>query len=118
FRSKRVSGSVRTANQQELSGVSVRLVGTAETSTTDSKGRFEIQAEIGDTLLFSCLGFEPLREAIRTTKMDVNLTPEERVLEEVEVQHTVYAAIRSSGFPLGDFSHTSIVCAGHQREAP
>lgn len=113
---KRVSGIVRTANQQELSGVSVRLVGTAETSTTDSKGRFEIQAEIGDTLLFSCLGFEPLREAIRTTKMDVNLTPEERVLEEVVVQHTLKAANRSSGIPMGVFSPKLIERARVQEE--
>src|SRR5690606_20376437 len=62
------------------------------------------------------LGFEPLREAIRTTKMDVNLTPEERVLEEVVVQHTLKAANRSSGIPMGVFSPKLIERARVQEE--
>jgi len=56
---KTVSGTVTDQQNNVLEGVSVGVVETGKVSQTDVKGRFNIQAEAGQTLKFSYVGANP-----------------------------------------------------------
>lgn len=54
-----VVGSVVSADDgQPMPGVSIKIKGGTKAATTDNNGKFKIEANIGQTLLFSYLGFE------------------------------------------------------------
>src|SRR6056297_1394879 len=52
-----ISGTVQDEEGLALPGVSVLIKGTQKGTVTDDQGQFSIQAEQGQTLLFSFIGF-------------------------------------------------------------
>ncbi len=52
-----VSGNVKEPNGKPLSEVSVRVKGTTRGTSTNASGNFTLQANKGETLLFSYLGY-------------------------------------------------------------
>lgn len=56
--SSEISGTVTDSDQQPLPGVAVVVKGTATGTTTDFDGKFTLEVNKGDVILFSFLGFE------------------------------------------------------------
>ncbi|MBX6381178.1 MAG: TonB-dependent receptor [Thermoflavifilum aggregans] len=57
-----IKGTVLSSEQNTpLSGVSVRIEGTQTGTITNQNGEFDIQAELGQTLVFTYLGYLPQR---------------------------------------------------------
>jgi hypothetical protein len=53
-----VSGQVTDDQKNPVTGVSVMVKGSSAGTTTDEQGRYSIQANAGDVLVFSSIGFE------------------------------------------------------------
>lgn len=69
-----------------VSGITVRVQENSSSVTvTDQDGRFSIQAEQGQTLVFSGVGYETLTQVISGSQMQVNLLASDEALEEVVV---------------------------------
>ncbi|KAA0989321.1 SusC/RagA family TonB-linked outer membrane protein [Dyadobacter aurulentus] len=69
-----------------LPGVTVQVKKTDRGVTTDPNGNFEIQANLGDTLVFSFIGLEPKELPVLSTKnMVVSLKEKNTALNEVVV---------------------------------
>lgn len=69
-----LQGTVRDENSQPLVGVSVTVrPGNAQTAT-DESGNFQVAASIGDTLLFTFLGYQP------STRVVENMEPIQETL--------------------------------------
>lgn len=62
---RNISGIV-TAGGVPIPGVSVLVKGTRRGALTDSKGAFTVQAEIGQTLIFSAIGYELTEVQVKT----------------------------------------------------
>src|SRR5688572_969566 len=68
-----------------LSNVSVSVKGTKTGTTTDTDGRFTINASTGATLIFSSVGFTEQEIAVTGSDLNVSLELAQRNLQEVVV---------------------------------
>ncbi|WP_020528374.1 SusC/RagA family TonB-linked outer membrane protein [Flexithrix dorotheae] len=82
-----ISGTVSSSDDGEfLPGVSILIKGTSTGSITDLNGNFKIQANTGDILQFSYIGFQSYETVVGTqTTLDIKLLPDLEQLEEVVV---------------------------------
>lgn len=83
---KFVSGIVKDVSGESLTGVSVKIVGTARGAITDINGSYKIQVRSGETLEFSYIGF--ISQTIRVgekSELNVTLKEDTKVLDEVVV---------------------------------
>lgn len=68
------SGTVVDTQNQPLLGVSVLVQGTAMGTSTDSIGAFSVQAQAGNTLVFSMVGFNQHKEILGSnTQLTIQL---------------------------------------------
>jgi TonB-linked SusC/RagA family outer membrane protein len=83
---KNITGKVTNDKGEPLEGVSVLVKGTSRGTTTNSGGSFSIEAEIGETLEFSMVGFNPYSVKIgNEANITVTLQPEVASIDEVVV---------------------------------
>ncbi len=68
-----ISGTVVDDQSLPLGGVSVAIKGTNKGTITDFDGRFNIEATMGQTLVFSFVGFDTKEMEIQSTTMNVTL---------------------------------------------
>ncbi len=69
-----------------LPGVTISIVGTQVTTSTDVKGTYSIRVEKGEHLLFQYIGYENKRVKVgRDSVIDVHLVPAKQRLDEVVV---------------------------------
>jgi TonB-linked SusC/RagA family outer membrane protein len=81
-----VSGTVTGENGTPLAAVSVTIKGTSRGTSTNSVGKYTLQAPTTGTLVFSSVGYTNKEVAIAgKTTIDVNLTASGRELEQVVV---------------------------------
>ncbi|HPD87783.1 MAG TPA: carboxypeptidase-like regulatory domain-containing protein, partial [Proteiniphilum sp.] len=81
-----VSGTVVSATDDEpLIGVTVFVKGTSNGTVTDIDGHFVIQANQGQTLVFSYVGFVTQEVIISGNLINVSLAEDTEVLEELVV---------------------------------
>ncbi len=87
-----VTGTVTDATtQQPLAGVSILVKGTTQGTTSDSEGRYSLNAEGSDVLMFSFIGFASQEVAVGfRTKVDVELQPDVQSLKAVEINAGYY----------------------------
>jgi TonB-linked SusC/RagA family outer membrane protein len=90
-----VSGVVRgSSNQEPLPGVSVVVQNTTDGTTTDGAGKFLVNAEYDDVLVFSSIGFRPYETPVGgRSVIDVVLEEDVALLDEVVV-HTGYYDVK------------------------
>lgn len=82
----KITGVVNDEKGQPLPGVSVKLKGTPNGTTTNVNGQFNINAEPSQTLVFSFLGYTPQEIAIGNQKnITVKLLPNATNMNEVVV---------------------------------
>lgn len=82
-----ISGTVKSeADDELLIGVSVKVKEAPGGTITDAQGRYTLQAKIGQTLVFSYIGFRTLEVKIDKQKsIDVSLREDTKMLDEVVV---------------------------------
>lgn len=74
FASAQITGTVLDEDGAPLPGASVVVKGTTTGSTTDFDGNFSINAEVGDTLVVSYIGFESKEVLAEAGEMRITLT--------------------------------------------
>lgn len=84
---KAVSGVVRDANDgTTMVGVTVAIQGTSNGTITDVNGEFTLEAAIGDTLVFSSVGKQVVKEAVGPRNvLQIEMYDNESLLDEVTV---------------------------------
>ncbi len=82
-----VTGVVKDANlNEELIGVSVVIKGTDKGTVTDFEGRFSIEVQQGQTLVFSYIGYLTTETTIGTQKhLNINMTENVKIIDEIVV---------------------------------
>ncbi|NNE78139.1 MAG: TonB-dependent receptor [Pricia sp.] len=74
FTNAQITGTVLDDDGSPLPGASVVVKGTTIGSTTDFDGVFSIEAEVGDTLVVSYIGFESKEVTAESGSMSIQLT--------------------------------------------
>jgi hypothetical protein len=83
--SQRIQGHVESDGP--LSRVNITLLDSNTGTTTDSNGNFEINVNIGSTLIFSYLGFKTVEVKVKNfKKVAIKMVPESNVLDEAVVK--------------------------------
>ena len=81
-----VKGTVTDGSDgSPLVGCAVTVKGTSRGAVTNLQGQYRIEANKGETLIFSYIGFEKVEKIIFSAKMDVSLMASSDVLEECVV---------------------------------
>src|SRR5690349_4628805 len=82
-----ISGTVVSAgDNMPLPGVTVALKGKSKGTVTDGSGKFLLNAEPSDVLVFSFIGFETLEQTVgNSSEISVSLTESIESLSEVVV---------------------------------
>ena len=82
---KTISGTV-TESSGPLPGVSVSVKGTGTGTETDFDGKYSIEAEVGDVLKFSYLGYKTVEKTVGSTNtINIILAEDANVLDEIVV---------------------------------
>lgn len=68
-----ITGTVEDDQSQPLGGVSVAIEGSNRGTITDFDGKFIINAAMGETLVFSFVGFDTKRVEIQSATMNVTM---------------------------------------------
>jgi iron complex outermembrane receptor protein len=68
-----ISGTVIDDQSQPLPGVSVAIKGTNQGTVTDFDGKYAIEASLGQTLVFTFVGFDAREVQIDQTTIDVQM---------------------------------------------
>jgi TonB-linked SusC/RagA family outer membrane protein len=70
-----VSGAIRDSlSNDPLPGATVRISGTQQVATTDNAGQFKVNANVGDVLIISYVGYRTVTYKIRDISKPVNIT--------------------------------------------
>lgn len=68
-----ITGMVVDDQEQPLGGVSVAIEGTNKGTITDFDGKFNIETTMGQTLVFSFVGFDTKRVEVQSTTINVTM---------------------------------------------
>jgi len=68
-----VTGVVFDEQKVKVPGVNVLILGTANGTVTDMDGKFEIDAKVGDTLVFSFIGYEVQKVGITSNNQTLTI---------------------------------------------
>ena len=79
----KVTGRVVDAQGEPVIGASVVVKGQSKGVVTDVDGNYSIDAAKGETLQFSYIGFRTVQKAVNKNTMDVVMTEDANVLNEV-----------------------------------
>ena len=83
---KSISGTVTSEDGVPLSGVSINIAGTTKGEVTDAKGQFNIDANEGDVLIFSSVGFADVKITVSgSSVVNVTLKQNQNAMREVVV---------------------------------
>ncbi|UBM59190.1 TonB-dependent receptor [Marinilongibacter aquaticus] len=81
-----IKGKVLDENGEGFVGVTVRVKDTSNGTATDTGGNFEIEANIGDVLVFSFVGYQNQEITVgNATLLEVTMKTDSQALEEVVV---------------------------------
>jgi len=97
----RISGVVTDQNKTPLVGATIRVRGRQAMVVSDDRGRFQIDAEKGETIIISFVGYSEKQVRIGDEQnITIVLEPSEQLLDLAEVVSTGYQSIareRSAG---------------------
>lgn len=81
-----ITGRITDNNNTPLAGVTITVKGTTRGTATNSRGEFTIEANKGDVLLISYVGYEPKEAVVGDSKtIDVSLVLNNQQMSEVVV---------------------------------
>jgi len=70
-----VSGVVKEENDVALNGLSVIRKGTTLGTITDFDGRYEINATVGEKLIFSYVGYKTVEKTVEGPSLNITMEP-------------------------------------------
>lgn len=108
---KTITGTVADDTGLPLPGVNIVVKGTNTGTQTDFDGNYSITANIGETLVFSFLGFKPTEAPVtaQTDVIDIQLEQDAAVLEEVVVTgFSVKREKKALGYAVSEIASESI----------
>lgn len=110
-----ITGNVTDNYGMPLPGVNIIEKGTSKGTQTDFDGNYEIETQIGSTLVFAYVGFTTIHKKVKANKtiLNVQMKEDAAVLNEVVV--TAYAPKRSKtvvGYAVSSISQESIAGIG------
>jgi TonB-linked SusC/RagA family outer membrane protein len=86
YKENTITGKVSSENGEPLSGVSVLIKGTSKGTSTNQAGTYSVNAETGETLVFSIVGYKPVSIKVgQETVINVQLQADIANLNEVVV---------------------------------
>lgn len=86
FIQNKIHGVAKDERNRPFAGVSVRVAGKNITAVTDSRGAYEIQASVGDSLRFTFVGYKTKTLAVKGVVLNLSLQLDEgQGLDEVVV---------------------------------
>lgn len=104
-----VTGKVTGDNGEPLEGVSVLVSGRSQGTTTDQKGVFRLQLYDSDTLVFSHLGYETKRVAVKNRgRIEVTLAAKTKSVTDVVVVGTQTQSRRTTTAAISSVSGKEI----------
>lgn len=81
-----ITGAVKDATGQPMPGVNVVIKGSSSGTTTDNNGRYSLNAEPDDIIVFSFIGYASTEERVgNRTTIDIVLTEDVTSLDEVVI---------------------------------
>ncbi|ATA75964.1 SusC/RagA family TonB-linked outer membrane protein [Capnocytophaga sp. H2931] len=105
-----VSGVVTDESGIPLSGVSVLVKGTTRGVSTDFDGKYNIQAQAEEILIFSSMGFVTQEKKANVTKLNVMLKEDAEELEEVVVTALgIKRSEKALGYALQEIDGTKLL---------
>ncbi len=110
----KVSGTVKDANGDPISGVSVVVKGTKRGTTTDFDGKYSIAVVKGDTLEFSSVGYETVEKVMDGSAVVDVVMAEGLTLDEVVVtgNRSKPRTVLDSPVPIDNISSKELAKSG------
>lgn len=85
-----ITGTV-TDGQGPLPGVNITLKGSSKGTITDEKGSYTIEAQVGEVLVFSFMGYTTQEITVTSDVQDITLSEDSKQLEEVVINAGYYS---------------------------
>lgn len=105
-----VSGVVTDESGSPLPAVSVVVKGTTRGVSTDFDGKYSIQAQAEEILVFSSMGFAPQERKAGSTKLDIVMKEDAEQLEEVVVTALgIKRSEKALGYALQEIDGTKLL---------
>ena len=76
-----VTGTVKDAQGEPILGTYILIKGTSHGATTNDKGAYTIEANVGDVLYYSFLGMKPVEKPVTKKNMVINVVLQDDVQE-------------------------------------
>ena len=83
--SQQISGTVQDEDSNPIPGVTIVVEGSDNGTTSDFDGNFSIDANTGDILTFSFIGFETITVPASSDQMSIVMNTEDTILDEVVI---------------------------------
>ena len=86
-----ISGKITDADTHPLAGVSIIVKGTTRGTTSDTEGRYTLDVQSDETLVFTFIGFKPVETEVgQRTSLDITLQEDVTSLDAVQVVGNTY----------------------------
>ena len=83
--SQQISGIIQDEDSNPIPGVTIVVEGSDNGTTSDFDGNFSIDANTGDILTFSFIGFETITVPASADQMSIVMNTEDTILDEVVI---------------------------------
>ena len=83
--SQQISGTIQDEESNPIPGVTIVVEGSDSGTTSDFDGNFSIDANTGDILTFSFIGFETITVPATGDQMSIIMNTEDTLLDEVVI---------------------------------
>jgi len=83
--SQQISGTIQDEDSNPIPGVTIVVEGSDNGTTSDFDGNFSIDANTGDILTFSFIGFETITAPATGDQMSIIMKTEDTILDEVVI---------------------------------
>ncbi|ERJ59613.1 hypothetical protein M472_12605 [Sphingobacterium paucimobilis HER1398] len=93
-----ITGTIENVNAKKLGGVTITVIETNKQTSSRQDGSFVIDAQVGNTLLITFLGYQVQRIKITAAPIKIVLQEENNIIEEVDVVSTGYQTINKKLF--------------------
>ncbi|QNL47950.1 TonB-dependent receptor [Olivibacter sp. SDN3] len=92
---RNIRGTVRDQSQEPLPSVSVKVKGTQRGTSTNEKGEFTLETRVGETLVFSSVGYKTQEVTVANTEVvNMQLETDAHALDELVI--IGYGQVRKS----------------------
>ncbi|MBV1922425.1 MAG: von Willebrand factor type A domain-containing protein [Flavobacteriaceae bacterium] len=108
---KNISGTITDNTGLPLPGVNILIKGTINGTQSDFDGKYAIKAQVGQTIVYSYVGFKTAKKKIKSSSqvIDITLKEDAAVLEEVVVTgYSVKKTRTAVGYAVSSIKSESI----------